>query len=205
MSANYDKSIRLCVGCGEPGHVKPQCKNPPLQPWEQAYQKQMVFGGPGVSAHLLILETKGAYHGEIGRNKSQETGYAFEERSASSSALPNPVWAPSLEEYCTQSLVKPLSSTIKEGKETRQSEYKDDDELEAEESISIEAFMAGPARKRQRGEDGEVEINDILNSESSSKPRKSKKMPASKPEKNVSRALKPLREIVGREGLGPLN
>ncbi|KAI0995489.1 hypothetical protein K3495_g12690, partial [Podosphaera aphanis] len=205
MSANYDKSVRLCVGCGEPGHVKPQCKNPPLQLWEQAYLKQMVFGGPGVSAHLLILESEGAYHGEIGRNKSQEAGYALEERSASSSALSNPVWAPSLEEYCTQSLVEPLSLTRKEGKETRQSEHKDNDELDAEESVSIEAFMAGPARKRQRGEDGKIEINDILNSESSSKPRKSKKKPASKPEKNVSRALKTLREIVGREGLGPLN
>ncbi|KHJ35286.1 hypothetical protein EV44_g5494 [Erysiphe necator] len=90
MSIAYDKNIHLCVGCGKTGHVKPNCKNPPLQLWEQAYLKQMVFGGPGISAHLLVLESEGAYYEEAENSQNQEHGYAFEKASAASSVLSNP-------------------------------------------------------------------------------------------------------------------
>ncbi|RKF60315.1 hypothetical protein OnM2_052064 [Erysiphe neolycopersici] len=153
MSIVYDKNVHLCVGCDRTGHVKPNCKNLPIQLWEQTYLKQMVFRGPGISAHLLVLESEGAYYEEAGSNQNQEHGCALEKASAASSF---------------------------------ESE---------EESISLEAFLTGPSWKRER---------DLLNSESSSRPRK-QKTSVGKPEKNGMKAVKALREIVGREGLGPLN
>ncbi|KAI6246136.1 hypothetical protein HI914_05621 [Erysiphe necator] len=147
MSIAYDKNIHLCVGCGRTGHVKPNCKNPPLQLWEQTYLKQIVFGGSGISAHLLVLESEGAYYEEAEKSQNQEHGYAFENALAASSS---------------------------------ESE---------EESISLEAFLTGPARKHQRSEQGRIE----------------QKTSVGKPEKNGMKVVKALREIVGREGLGPLN
>ncbi|KHJ34878.1 hypothetical protein EV44_g4346 [Erysiphe necator] len=73
-----------------------------------------------------------------------------------------------------------------------------------EESISLEAFLTGPARKHQRSEQGRIEVQDLPNSESSSRTRK-QKTSVGKPEKNGMKVVKALREIVGREGLGPLN
>ncbi|KAI6250790.1 hypothetical protein HI914_00006 [Erysiphe necator] len=125
MSIAYDKNIHLCVGCGRTGHL-----------WEKAYLKKMVFGGPGISAYLLVLESKGAYYEEAEKSQNQKHGYAFEIASAASSS---------------------------------ESE---------EESISLEAFLTGPAQKRLR---------------------------IGKPEENGMKTVKALREIVGRKGLGPLN
>ena len=34
----------LCILCGEYGHLKKECTNPPLTTWEQKYMKQIVFG-----------------------------------------------------------------------------------------------------------------------------------------------------------------
>lgn len=206
MSIAYDKNIHLCVGCGKTGHVKPNCKNPPLQLWEQAYLKQMVFGGPGISAHLLILESEGAYYEEAENSQNQEHGYAFEKASAASSVLSNPAWAPSLKDYCTQRITDVPIQISAESKNIFQSMKTENyvDSESKEESISLKAFLTGPARKRQRSEQGRIEVQDLLDSESSSRPRK-KKTSVGKPERNGMKAVKALREIVGREGLGPLN
>ncbi|POS82833.1 hypothetical protein EPUL_006181, partial [Erysiphe pulchra] len=206
MTKAYDRSIRLCVGCGETGHFRPNCSKIPLELWEQAYLKQLVFGGPGVSAHLLMLENERAYYDQAQDNQNQEAGYALDDQSAASSALLNPTWAPSLKEYCGQRLTDSPSKNQKSKKKKAENEklemvaeIEDD-----EESLSIEAFLADPARKRLRGEEGRVDIQDLLNSESSEKPRKIRKS-ISKLEKNGKKAVSALREIVGREGLGPMN
>ncbi|KHJ35402.1 hypothetical protein EV44_g3993 [Erysiphe necator] len=73
-----------------------------------------------------------------------------------------------------------------------------------EESISLEAFLTGPAQKRLRSEQGRIEVQDLPNSESSSRPRL-QKTSVGKPEENGMKTVKALREIVGRKGLGPLN
>ncbi|RKF60278.1 hypothetical protein OnM2_052053 [Erysiphe neolycopersici] len=191
MSITYDKSVHLCVGCGETGHLKPNCKNPPLQLWEQAYLKQMGFGGQGINAHLLVLENQ---------------GYAYERASAASSVLSNPIWAPSPKEYCTQRITDAFPQRCAKNKKIAQS-MKTENYVESEseeEPISLATLMADPARKHQRGDEGKIKVQDLLNSESSSRPRKLR-TPVGKPEKNGMKAVKVLREIVGREGHGLLD
>ncbi|RKF60276.1 hypothetical protein OnM2_052074 [Erysiphe neolycopersici] len=134
MSLTYDKPIHLSVGYGVTGYVKPNCKNSPLQLWVQSYLKQMVFGGPGISAHLLVLEYQ---------------GYTYEKASATSSVLSNLTWAPSLKEYCTQRITDAFPQRYAKNKiivRYMKTENYVESEYE-EEPISLGTFLADPARK----------------------------------------------------------
>jgi hypothetical protein len=55
-SVKYDKSSGpLCLNCGEAGHYKPDCKNDSIELWEQAYLKELIYGGLADS-YLINLE-----------------------------------------------------------------------------------------------------------------------------------------------------
>lgn len=70
-----------------------------------------------------------------------------------------------------------------------------------EESTLFEAYFTDSASERFRGEEGRVDVQDILNSESSDTKRKIWN-PASKMMRNGKKAL---REIIRRDELDPLN
>ena len=61
--------------------------------------------------------------------------------------------------------------------------------------ISLEAFVAGPSRKRAR-------VDDVLNSDDEH-PEPKKTMKARRA--RGTRAVRALREIIGREGMGPID
>ncbi|KAH7317965.1 hypothetical protein BKA65DRAFT_110784 [Rhexocercosporidium sp. MPI-PUGE-AT-0058] len=222
---NKERDGLLCVDCGVCGHVKFQCTNAPLPFWEKAHLRSLVFPTTTVAAHHAELWTE--LRDEAGPNAREGNSQPFgvhRPNSAQSAASISPsTTSPSTgtsTPVSTTSGSVPFEQFVHSRKVTVDLEGDQGTKalLGAIENLQyhalsissqeqneaaplVNSFMASRTRKRVRihssEEDHEAEprradtANQGTNGSSSSK--------------NGEKKLRQLREIVGREGLGPIN
>ncbi|KAK6585463.1 hypothetical protein PZA11_002190 [Diplocarpon coronariae] len=199
-SKTYDskKDGVLCVRCGDFGHKATECTGNELAAWEKAYLRQAIWGG-NVGSYLANITGTSKYN----KSPSAKAEEGSEESSSSNQRHEAPSNQVSFDDY-----VKALASNnCSLG------------------TLSLDSKMAGRPKKRPR-----MSIEELMNSsddepmptpttkpagKASNKPADKK---ASEPidddattdaekvaRKKGKRAVRYLREIVAREGMGPMN
>ncbi|KAI0992065.1 hypothetical protein K3495_g16121, partial [Podosphaera aphanis] len=178
----------LCINCGDFGHRRRECKNPPLPYWEQAYLKEIVFKPISSQSaqsyfYQMLFEDEITYTQDEPQSSREASCFSVDLRVVGTKENPT------ISDNSKLPLLKDNSSKTPL---TFESTEQEDDRI-----IDLSALIAESAensRKRAR-------IEDILNDEHDfqTKPRKS-----GRAKKGESR-IRELREIVGRRGKGPVD
>ncbi|KAI0997161.1 hypothetical protein K3495_g11026 [Podosphaera aphanis] len=201
----------LCFRCEELGHRRPNYKSKPLEPWEQDHLKEMTFhgfesnfagfgGSTGSFRYREIQDSNWRYRSEdISEDKK-----VHQSRKETKNSNPREEDIPHLtcEEYDGSSCkgTSPQSarcmSVIIGLKEEENTSSKSTLKEFGDEGVTLESNLnASNLKKRARP----MEMNYVLNED-----EKTAKFPK-KTAKRERRAMKQLREIVGRFGKGPVD
>ena len=212
-SEKYNRNMgTLCVRCGEIGHIKPVCNTPPLEWWEQSLLKELTWPKADVNYAKVCGNRSGLRFRDI-EDSNWRNNYRIHRRpevGGTEVPLTTGIQNMSYEEFTgephvdvsalktnSMSVILGIERETKEkGKHTPEKKVTFEDDLE-ETKITLQSFLNhGDIRKRARP----IHIEDLLNEEEHDpKLRKKNK------KQSERKLVRNLREIVGRQGKGPIN
>jgi hypothetical protein len=222
-SSTYNRSScgLLCVKCGVCGHLPAECTNDALEHWETKYLKWIVFGGEIPTSYLATLEADydKMYEASHGRWEQCATGPSTASSIKSGAPIltpgtgaATPVTTPSSErvteiedftlEQFSKLSVDCNSNTLGFQSPTDPAHVSTPDQPKTSNILSVDALVGEAARKWAR-----IEISDIVEDDAMFDQLEddAAEKSAKKTHKAVKKNLRQLREIVGRQGLGPID
>jgi len=184
----------LCFGCGTCGHKSTACTNQPLQFWERARLREIVYGGNAQSYYNNLVESAET-NGVNASDVNQEPEVTLDEFTETSASTPKVRFAQGSSSHNYNVQLVRTGSADSQGQEP---------------TVDLNTFMADSmvgehARKRTR-------VEDLVNDDEDDRERSRTVTPGpATRSKDTKRARKgeakvrELREIIGRKGLGPVN
>ena len=213
MIWNKERDGLLCVDCGVCGHTKQQCTNPPLPYWEKAHLRSLVFPARTVAVHHAELwrslrtqegpDAQEGYSQPFGLNPDVMVD---SDRSASAGSLRTPSTSSSNQSIPLDKFMQSRQASVSSEPESDiksllgaigELTYHAEPEEENQEP-DVRSFMAARTKKRVRIQTSSDDANVAPERRTGSVPQ-----PISS--KVGEKKLRQLREIVGREGLGPMD
>ncbi|KAI0996300.1 hypothetical protein K3495_g11879, partial [Podosphaera aphanis] len=170
----------LCLCCGEIGHLRLDCTSKPLEIWEQRYLRDVLYKKVNYNTDGLASNQSSLRYREVGnsswRDRNNERGGSTED---------GPYHArKGFQEEEEEITLEQLSKEI----------YRDEKNGSSQ-SMSV---VLGFDNEKTNGDDKKMKKNLINDEEQDVKMRR-------KANKRGRRAIRQLREIVGRYGMGPVN
>lgn len=205
-SQSYSREINgvLCIDCGDLGHIKQDCKAEKLPDWERAYLRALVFPEQTVYAHHLELQKSYTtdpimFSRQDARSSSSSSAdcttpassrYPSFSSSGGSATM-------SLQQYSDLGYKKAMVEDVTESLSAKMGELGSLKYHASQEGESplVNVFMAD-RRAKKRARPSTESSDEVIEVQPRTKNTAQKK---------GEKKLRQLREIVGREGKGPMD
>ncbi|KAI0992038.1 hypothetical protein K3495_g16148, partial [Podosphaera aphanis] len=200
----------LCLRCGDLGHRRPNCRAEPLEPWEQDYLKESLYQGlksnfAGFGSGSGSLRFRDIQNSNW-RNKYEEPAMNPNQRSRETPERKDTETKENIRHLTYQEFDDaPLnerssrsaqSMSVIIGFDEERRPLKASAKPQCDEGLTLESYLNMTSQKKRPRP---MNIEDLLNDEEQTAKIQKKST------RRQRRAVKQLREIVGRQGQGPVN